>query len=364
MIDLGSLGVWEDPRGLDDETGEKLTGEALEERDGEICWPERFGPAALRKLKTDMDDYAVAGQLQQRPAPREGAIIRAEDWCDWPPFEVREQLELNPGEGGVIKAELPLCDYVVACLDTAYKEGQTNDFNAITVWGAWRSSSYSTITPHYHPILVDQIGGAMRIPNDTHTKVILMYAWQRRVPLHGPPEDRPEGLTDAEWKSPRWRERRQKNWGLVEWTNDICRRFHVSTLLIEDKTRGNDVRAELFRLNQKMPYDVIMMDPQGSDKIMRANALAHLWSNGLIYAPLVYANGEWGYPRWCETAIDQFTIFPRGTHDDIVDTGLYAIKHFRDNGILFRTEEADDNFVEDAVRAIGQRKRTARLYDT
>jgi predicted phage terminase large subunit-like protein len=51
---------------------------------GELLWPERFPPAALEQLKADMSawggSYAVAGQLQQRPAPRGGGMFQRKDF--------------------------------------------------------------------------------------------------------------------------------------------------------------------------------------------------------------------------------------------------------------------------------------------
>lgn len=44
-------------------------------QEGELLWPERIGPDELTRLKTNMGPYAYAGQMQQEPAPRKGAMI-------------------------------------------------------------------------------------------------------------------------------------------------------------------------------------------------------------------------------------------------------------------------------------------------
>jgi predicted phage terminase large subunit-like protein len=44
-------------------------------QDGELLWPERIGESEIAMLKTNMGAYAYAGQEQQRPAPRKGAMI-------------------------------------------------------------------------------------------------------------------------------------------------------------------------------------------------------------------------------------------------------------------------------------------------
>lgn len=64
-----------------------------EER-GDLLWPARFDREGIEDLKARLGSpYAVAGQLQQRPTPREGGIIKAA-WVrriarkDLPEFEV------------------------------------------------------------------------------------------------------------------------------------------------------------------------------------------------------------------------------------------------------------------------------------
>lgn len=44
--------------------------------DGELLFPERFPEASVVNLEKTMGSYASAGQLQQRPAPREGGMFK------------------------------------------------------------------------------------------------------------------------------------------------------------------------------------------------------------------------------------------------------------------------------------------------
>lgn len=44
--------------------------------DGELLFPERFPESTVKSLETTMGSYASAGQLQQRPAPREGGMFK------------------------------------------------------------------------------------------------------------------------------------------------------------------------------------------------------------------------------------------------------------------------------------------------
>ena len=46
------------------------------EHDGDLLFPERFPEATVKSLEKTMGSYAAAGQLQQRPAPREGGMFK------------------------------------------------------------------------------------------------------------------------------------------------------------------------------------------------------------------------------------------------------------------------------------------------
>lgn len=43
---------------------------------GELLWPARIGETELKALETALGSYGAAGQLQQRPAPREGGMFK------------------------------------------------------------------------------------------------------------------------------------------------------------------------------------------------------------------------------------------------------------------------------------------------
>lgn len=54
-------------------------------KEGELAWPERFPREALDgtlypQLRAVGGDYAIAGQMQQRPSPRGGGMFAREDW--------------------------------------------------------------------------------------------------------------------------------------------------------------------------------------------------------------------------------------------------------------------------------------------
>lgn len=110
---------WEDPR----------------TEDGELMFPERFGPAKVEELKKTLGDYAAAGQLQQRPTPRGGAIFKTDDlryWEDLPPLRWRK-----------------------IYADTAQKTKEKSDYTVLQCWGAGQDGK---------AYLIDQVRGKFEAP--------------------------------------------------------------------------------------------------------------------------------------------------------------------------------------------------------
>lgn len=91
---------------------------------GELLWPEHFGSAAVEDLNLRLGIYRAAGQLQQRPAPAEGGILKRGDWRYYPPSHVTP-------EGW----EGPHFERIWQSWDTALKEKTTSDFTVGTLWG-------------------------------------------------------------------------------------------------------------------------------------------------------------------------------------------------------------------------------------
>ena len=59
--------------------------------EGELLFPERFPRSVVERDKVPMGSYAVAGQFQQRPAPRSGGMFQRGD------FEIVDVLPSRPG---------------------------------------------------------------------------------------------------------------------------------------------------------------------------------------------------------------------------------------------------------------------------
>jgi predicted phage terminase large subunit-like protein len=88
---------------------------------GDLLWPKMFGPKEVAKLKKGLKtEYARAGQLQQKPVPDGGGIIKENWWRLWDDDRI------------------PKCDIRLMSVDTGFTEKTHNDPSAYTIWGRFR----------------------------------------------------------------------------------------------------------------------------------------------------------------------------------------------------------------------------------
>lgn len=279
------------------------------------------GVEPVYALETETGNYVVwgiassnsAGQMQQSPSPRGGGIVKREWWQLYD----EEEAAANGGRDGAF----PPMDYIVASLDPAYTEKKENDLSALTIWGVWQRSARLAKS-------ISNIAGE-RVTYDEGTDtvpvVMMMHAWQKRLPIHGPEVVRQPHEDDLSF-----RRRQQENWGLVEHVTDACKKFKVDVLLIEAKGPGISVGQSIKALHRYENFSVRLIDPGKSDKVARAYAIQPIFSNGQVYAP------DRG---WSDMVISQFESFPRGAHDDLVDSTTQALRFLRDAGLLRRSVE-------------------------
>ncbi len=261
--------------------------------EGELLWPERFGEPEVAALERQLGPFASAGQLQQRPEPKGGGVIKREWWLTW-------------GD----KAFPPM-DYILASLDTAYTEKTENDYSALTVWGVF------TIDNVAHAGRILGRDGRPTFNERTYAeqtpRVMLMTAWQERLPLHE----------------------------LVLKVAKTCKDLKCDKLLVEAKAAGHSVAQEIRRLySSTETFSVQLYDPKSQDKLSRLYSVQHLFAPeektnpqgkreivrpGIVYAP---------ERAWADMVITQVGGFPHMKHDDLVDTVSQALRHLRDLGLL------------------------------
>ena len=256
--------------------------------DGEILWPERFGPKELAVFKRNA--YEWAGQWQQRPEVRGGSIIKR-DW--WQHYETED-------------GSVPQMAYVVGSLDPAYTSKEENDPSGFVLLGVWYDE--------------------FEIP-----RVMVLNSWRKRLELHGPHIDRLPNETETAYVK-----RTQKDWGLIEWVAHSCKRFKADKLLVEAKASGHSVAQEIRRLHSTQGWSTQLVDPRGRDKVARVYAVQHLFAEGMIHLP-AYSDGS--LREWGQQLVDECAAFPKGATDDMVDALSQGLQHLRDLGLLVRREE-------------------------
>jgi predicted phage terminase large subunit-like protein len=261
-----------------------------------------------------MGPYASSGQFQQSPVPRGGGIIKRDYWQLWDD-------ETAQSQGISSSAKYPPMDYVVASLDPAFTSKKENDPSALTIWGVWQKGGQSARR------ILGRTGDVVDYIDDRDTVpcLMLMHAWAKRLPIHGSYTERMPGETEEAFKL-----RQQENWGLVEWVVDTCSRYNIDTLLIESKGSGISVSQEIQRLNRTLTWSVHQINPGNADKVARAYAVQPIFSNGTVYAP---------DRAWADKVITEAENFPKGKHDDLVDSTTQALKFMRERGLLRRPEE-------------------------
>jgi len=215
---------------------------------------------SVARLERQLGPFGAAGQLQQRPEPKGGGILKRDYWKEWE------------------KENYPQVNFVVSSVDTAYTTKEENDFSAMTVWGIFEDEN---------EVL----------------RVMLMNAWRDKLEFHE----------------------------LVEKIAATNKKFKVDHMLIENKAAGVSVAQEIRRTHGYEDWGIQLIDPKGQDKVARAYSVQHLFADELVYAPTNFS--------WADMVITECASFPKGRHDDLVDTVTQALRYFRTTGMLMRGVE-------------------------
>ena len=237
--------------------------------EGELLWPERLPGPELDALAANMTSHIAAGQLQQRPAPREGAILKRQWWRTFDPAY------LDPDGYGKLPPGLPAFRSIVHSWDTAFKAKTTSDYVAGQVWG---------------------VNGADRY---------LLRAVRARLTL---------AETAREMTAVR-------EWALGLWP----RAPHH--MLIEKSANGVEIIESLRR-----EITGVLPVVASTDKVTRAEAAAADLESGNCYVPgVLRADGEGPESplAWVGEFLEEAAAFPFGAHDDQVDAFTQAINWAR-----------------------------------
>jgi len=182
----------------------------------------------------------------------------------------------------------PDCEYVIMSWDTAHETKSTSDYSACTTWGVFYNEEENN-SPQI--ILLDAFKDRMAFPE---LKVIAFKHWK-------------------------------------EWEPDA--------FIVEKKAAGGPLIQEL----RAMGIPVQEFTPsRGNDKMVRVNAIADLFTSGIVWAPDT---------RWAREVIEEVAAFPVGENDDYVDTTSQALLRFRQGGFISLDSDEKDDKIYRARRA-------------
>lgn len=106
---------------------------------GELMWPEVFTPERTKMRREKLGPYRAAGQLQQRPAAREGLLLKRADWRYYDPdlsFYAQEVGKaFGPTEVAELASRIGRFDRIVHDWDTSVKDREHSDYVSGGAWG-------------------------------------------------------------------------------------------------------------------------------------------------------------------------------------------------------------------------------------
>lgn len=264
-------------------TGKKIFSD-WREKAGELLVPQRLTKAATVRLKRTMKDKYTL-QYNQNPKGVEGAILKRSSWQPW-------------------AGDAPECKYLFTVYDTAFEEGEENDFSARTDWGIFE---YRPWIEHEDP----DTGDVVRIRGKPRNAMILLGRWKDKIAYH---------KLKAEAKT-HYR-RHKHDWTLVE-------KKATGIVLCQDLSRARVAGLRKISLAHGK-YKI--------DKVERANLASVVLDEGLVF----YPEGR----AWADEVIDECAKFPNATNDDITDTVVMALQFVRRmNEVGVWEDEAPDGEV-------------------
>ncbi len=235
---------------------------------GQLLDPVRFPSATLDALKTSLGDYGTAGQLQQRPSPAGGGILKPDKFRLWPAHK-----------------QIPQLQFVLQSYDTAFTERTNNDPSANTTWGVFEFEG--------------------------RRNLLLLECWADHLTY------------------PVARKRLMDDWHNARYGGDpkdpLNKAVRADVVLIEEKGSGISLIQELRLAN----LPIKGYNPGKADKTARAHMASPFLDQDIVW--VLESKRDKGKPvRWARPFLEQCEQFPNGEHDDMVDTFTQSMIYLRD----------------------------------
>jgi predicted phage terminase large subunit-like protein len=238
--------------------------------DGELLCPARVGEAENAERCQTLGAHRAAGQLQQRPAAREGAILKRSGWRWFP----QRWLDDDPDE----RQHLPAFTGIVQSWDTAFKDKTSSDYVVGTVWGQIGSDLY-----------------LLRMVRD-RLSLSLTKASMREI----------TGWIDARWPRAPHRILIEKSANGVEIIEELKRELRGVTPVVASTSkvaRAEAAEPALEAGNVYLPGAAASENPSGYNETLT--------------------------PAWAQALVEECALFPNGEHDDQVDSFTQAVNWTR-----------------------------------
>jgi phage terminase large subunit-like protein len=251
-------------------------------KDGELLWPHEMGPEELKGLKLDFrnDSYRISSQLQQRPSPIEGGVIKADWFNKW------------------THSFYPDFEYILQSWDTALTDGELSCYSACTTWGVFKNEE----------------NGYMNIMLLSLFREKILYPELRKVAM-----------------------RLSKNYEDVYLDEPTEGRNPPHHILIEEKVSGYCLFQELIRAG--LPVIKFNPNPHGN-KLWRCMMVTHLIENGLVWLPTeppAYKHYTQDSQMFLEAAINFPEKKTGNPTNDIIDTMSQAFTRLLSFGWVSNT---------------------------
>ncbi len=264
---------------------------------GELLAPLRYDEKTIEKTKRKMGERGWNAQFQQRPEGKGGNILKRQWWREW---------RYEKWESGYLKREKPEpeCFEIIQCYDTAFEDGEENDYSVRTTWGLFLHADPAREKPKpgqkgKGEVIFDAKGRP--VMEEERVCAILLERMKEKLPFG-------ELLDNA-----------------VKANNH----FKPDIVLVEKKASGHSLIQEMRK--KKIPVRGV---PVHVDLIFRAHMSSLPLEKGSVFHP---------QRQWAMDLIEECAKFPEAEHDDQVSSCTIAWMYMRKYMGLQLPDDDDKN---------------------
>jgi len=264
-------------------------------KDGDVLWPELYDLKAISRLKIGLNsEYHRSSQLQQRPSPATGTIIKREWFKVW-------------------RDDIPNCEYTIQSWDTAVSNEITACDSAVTTWGLFKNDN-----GHWNIILLNAWSGKLQQP-DLRKMVKKCYYNYYTSSFEAPHYEGPQP------------------------TVTIIEEVGNSLGLIQDLRRGG---MFIYGFSPRSHGVKNENDKAPGSKVGRARLASQLIENGLVWIPTTRISNYRKISAAASVFVDAALKFPHGGagSKDFVDSMSQAFLYIMKTHLVYmKGEEPEDN---------------------